>query len=120
MTESRHILLALLLLSGCATGGASSPGGSTAYGGFGAFTLAPGETRTIRTGATYREIRVCNDVGSGGTVQAIVSNGAAMQLAPGICARDNGDSLTLTNVSTATATGVFHSYGGKPIGKNGR
>jgi hypothetical protein len=118
MRESSYALLALFLLSGCTSAGTAD--GSIASAGFGSFTLAPGETRSIRTGALYREIRICNDVSSAGTVEATVSNGPAMQLAPGICARDNGDSFTLRNTSSGTASGAFHSYGSKPIGKNGR
>jgi energy-converting hydrogenase Eha subunit B len=120
MIGPRQFVLGLFLLSGCTSGDASAPGGSIASAGFGSFTLAPGETRTISTGAIYREFRICNDTGSGGTVEAIGSSGAAMQLAPGICALDYGDSFTLRNVSSATATGAFRSYRGKPIGKNGR
>jgi hypothetical protein len=120
MIEHKHLLLTLFLLSGCASAGSTSEGGSIASAGFGSFTLAPGESRSFRTGAIYREIRVCNDVGSSGTVEATVSSGTPMQLAPGICARENGDNLTLHNISTGTVTGAFHSYGGKPIGKNGR
>ena len=120
MIGHKRFLLPLLLLSGCASPGSSSEEGSTASAGFGSFTLAPGESRSFRTGAIYREIRVCNDVGSSGTVEATVSSGTPMQLGPGICARENGDNLTLRNISTGTVTGAFHSYGGKPIGKNGR
>ena len=107
MNERHYLLILSILLSACAStfGDASSPGGSIASVGNGSFTLAPGETRSIHIGGFYREFRVCNDTGSTGTVEATVSNQPPIQLAPGVCWREYGDSLTVRNVSSSTMTG---------------
>jgi hypothetical protein len=105
MIDLRYFLLTSILLSACASGDTSSPEGSIASVGNGSFTLAPGETRSIQIGGFYREFRVCNDTDSSGTLEATVSNQPPIQLAPGVCWREYGDSLTLRDVSSGAATG---------------
>jgi hypothetical protein len=107
MIERRYFLLSSILLSACAStfGDSSSPAGSIASVGNGSFALAPGEMRSIQIGGFYREFRVCNDTGSSGTLEAIVSNQPPIQLAPGVCWREYGDSLTVRNVSSIAVTG---------------
>ena len=100
MVERTQLLLAVILLGGCAAASFSTPAGSIVSSEFGSFTLAPGETRSIDMGSLYHEIRICNDSSSGGTLAATVS-GTPMQLVPGVCGTDNGSSLTLRNLSSA-------------------
>ena len=110
MVERTHLLLAMILLGGCAAS-SSTPAGSIASSGFGSFTLAPGETRSIDMGSLYHEMRICNDSSSGGTLAATVS-GTPMQLVPGACGVDNGSSLTLRNPSSVKVVGLYTSSSG--------
>ena len=66
------------------------------------FTLAPGTARTVRASAIYRDIRLCNNAGSGGDLIAIVSGQDPLRLAPGECEWVKGDVLLLQNASTGT------------------
>jgi hypothetical protein len=74
---------------------------------FGSFTLKPGETREFRTGNTYRTIRLCNDVGSAGVLDAVIGDHDMIHLAPGLCAEDSGDRLQLRNAAGGAVSGVF-------------
>jgi hypothetical protein len=123
----RHFLLLPLLaatLYGCASGsqgGSSSGSGSNV--GAGSFTLAPGESRTLRVSNTYRTIRICNDVGSSGILEGAVGDYPAVSMAPGVCNANMGDAsdrITVHNLSTGTVSGLYQSSGGKPLGRGGR
>ena len=81
------------------------------------FMLAPGESRSFNIGF-YREIRVCNDVGSAGTIDMTVSGQPPTQLAPGVCWRNSGDSLVVHNDSTGGVTGVYMANRTRP-GRSG-
>jgi len=83
----------------------------------GSFTLKPGETRSLTIGF-YREIRVCNNVGSGGTLDMTVGGRPSTSLAPGVCWREFGDSLVLANASNGAVDGIYTAYRGKP-GRSG-
>ena len=74
---------------------------------FGSFTLKPGESQTIRTGSTYRQLKVCNDTQSAGQLDAIIGASDVIHLAPGICAEWSGDTIQLRNVSNGTVTGIY-------------
>jgi hypothetical protein len=111
MVERTDLLLAVILLGGCAAASSSTPAGSIASSGFGSFTLAPGETRSINMGSLYRELRICNDSSSGGTLVATVS-GTPIQLVPGVCGVHNGSSLTLRNLSSVKVVGLYTSSSG--------
>ena len=111
MIERLYFLLAFILLSACASGfgDSSSPAGSIASVGNGSFALAPGQTRSIHIGGLYRELRVCNNTDSSGTLEAAVSSRPPFQLAPGVCWREYGDSVTVRNVSSSAVTGRISS-----------
>ncbi len=76
-------------------------------GEFGSFSLQPGETRAIRTGSTYRTIRLCNDSESAGTLDAIIGDHDMIHLAPGLCAEESGDMIQLRNAANGTVSGVY-------------
>jgi len=74
---------------------------------FGSFTLQPGESQTIRTGSTYRQLKVCNDTESAGQLDAIIGTSDVIHLGPGICGEWNGDTIKLHNVSTGVVKGIY-------------
>lgn len=74
--------------------------GGPAFAGSGSPALAPGETRVIHTGLVYRDIKLCNQSESRGDVLAVIGGNEAIRLAPGMCAWQPGDSMTLSNEST--------------------
>ena len=78
-----------------------------------------GESRTLRVSSTYQTILICNDVGSAGTIEGAIGDYPAVSLAPGICNANTGqygDRITVRNISSRTATGLFQSAGTKPLG----
>jgi hypothetical protein len=81
---------------------------------FGSFTLAPGESRTIHIGASYRNIRVCNDLGSAGSFEVAIGDHDPVVLQPGLCRRDSGDGIALRSLSAESATGLYQSYRSLP------
>jgi hypothetical protein len=74
---------------------------------FGSFTLQPGEARSIRIGSTYRTIRLCNDSESAGTLQAVIGASGTLQLAPGLCTEQSGDSIQVLNAANGPVSGVY-------------
>jgi hypothetical protein len=74
---------------------------------FGSFSLQPGETRDIRIGSTYRTIRLCNDSESAGVLQAVIGDHDPIQLAPGLCAEDSGDTIQVRNAANGTVSGIY-------------
>jgi hypothetical protein len=83
----------------------------------GAFVLAPHETRAIHLGASYADIRLCNDVGSAGTLEAVIGVNEAIRLGPGICARQPGDGFQLRNASAGAVSGIYRSSLNCQMGK---
>ena len=83
-------LIVLAMTTGAAVAGSGSP------------TLAPGETRIIHTGLVYRDIKLCNESQSQGNLLAIIGGNEAVWLAPGMCARQPGDTITLSNESAGS------------------
>lgn len=83
-------LIVLAVTTGAAVAGSGSP------------TLAPGETRIIHTGQVYRDIKLCNESQSQGSLLAIIGGNEAVLLAPGMCARQPGDTMTLSNESAGS------------------
>jgi len=130
MKHSLFLLLPLLAATLYGCGGGSAGGGGSLQGGnsgtitgSGTFVLAAGETRTIRVSTTYRAIRICNDVGSAGTIEGAVGDNPAALMAPGVCNANMGyygDRITVQNLSSGSATGLFQSAGTRPMGKSGR
>jgi hypothetical protein len=113
MTHRSAVLV--LVLAAVATGLAAANAEAQDAG---SFTLAPGEARHINIGF-YREIRVCNDVGSAGSFEMRVSDQSPTQLGPGVCWRDSGDNLALHNNSAGPASGIYSALRGKP-GRGGK
>jgi hypothetical protein len=103
MKRSPRLLLFVL----AATVAGLAAGHPARAGEFGSFTLQPGETRNITIGATYRLIRLCNDVGSAGMLDAVIGAGAPIRLAPGLCAEDSGDRIQLRNAANGKVSGVY-------------
>jgi hypothetical protein len=98
-------------LSGCAAGPPGDSGSGTIIGA-GTFTLAPGQTRTIRVAYTYRVIRICNDVSSPGSLEGAVGDYPPVTMPPGVCNANTGDysdRITVHNPSDATVTGLYQS-----------
>ncbi len=88
---------------------------------FGAFTLAPGESRTVYIGPPFGNVRLCNDVGSAGALEAVIGDHEPVTLAPGICNdRYNGDRIALRNLSSGAVTGIYHSSINRQLGRGGR
>jgi hypothetical protein len=110
---NRRLALALAVVAG----GALSSSGEASAQQATSFTLAPGETRSFNIGF-YREIRVCNNVGSAGTVDMTVGGQPSTTLAPGVCWRNSGDSLVLHNGSAGSVTGVYNANQTRP-GRSG-
>lgn len=76
---------------------------------FGRIEVGPGEYRQVSIGPAYRMIRVCNDFGSPGTVEASISDGWVRTLQPGACLEDAGSSIAVRNRSAQPATVTFRS-----------
>jgi len=70
---------------------------------FGSVTLSPGQSRQISIGPAYRNIRVCNDLTSRGSVIATIRAGWSRTLSPGECMEDSGNSFYLQNRSGSSA-----------------
>jgi hypothetical protein len=105
----RLIIIAATTLAACQGAGSDSASPS------GSFTLAPGETRTLQIGSTYRPVRVCNDVASSGRVKAWIGQHLPHDMPPGVCAEDTGDQIVLRNESGGAANGIYRTlpYGPK-------
>ena len=89
--------------------------------GSGAFSLAPGESRSVIIGAPYGYIRLCNDVGSVGILEAVIGDHDPITLAPGICYdRDNGGRIALHNLSSGRVTGIYQPEAACPLCRGGR
>jgi len=90
------------------------PTASGAAGESGVFSLAPGESREFHIGSTYRNIRVCNDLASAGTLTAWFGHHLPHVLGPGLCADDSGDGIALRNGAAGRVNGTFRSLFGGP------
>jgi len=63
----------------------------------GAFSLARNESRTFHTGSVYRNVHICNNVLSQGDLTVNIVGRDPIRLAPGMCATQNGNQVTLSN-----------------------
>jgi hypothetical protein len=101
-------LIAVVLLAGCAGGAPTDSAYASIFGGF---TLAPHETRNIQIRSSNRGngIRLCNNSGSAGPLDATIGNRNPIVLQPGECTRDYGDRIALSNASAGTVSGNFRS-----------
>jgi hypothetical protein len=76
----------------------------------GNFSLKSRETQLIVVGTTARELRICNDVASGGPIGITLGSSGPLVLRPGNCADDMADRILATNQSSATAMGTWRTY----------
>ena len=76
----------------------------------GSFFLKPKEARLIVVGTTARELRICNDVASGGAIGFTLGSRGPLVLQPGNCADDIADRILATNQGSATAIGTWRTY----------
>ena len=79
---------------------------------YGSFRVGPAERKEIVIGPTARELRVCNDFESGGTLVIVLGGHEPHVLPPGLCADDIGDTITASNQGGGQAVGTWRlSYG---------
>jgi hypothetical protein len=78
---------------------------------WGSFSLKPGETRRISL-LIGREVKVCNDFFSGGTMTVAIGAHDPHRLMPGVCTDDVGGDIVATNHGSGPAFGTWApSYG---------
>jgi hypothetical protein len=78
---------------------------------WGTFSLKPSETRRISL-LIGREVRVCNNFESGGTITITLGAHDPHRLMPGVCTDDVGSDIVATNVGSGPAYGTWApSYG---------
>jgi hypothetical protein len=83
---------------------------SSAFGqAFGTVTLAPGQARQISIGPAYHNIRICNDMTSGGSVIATMREGSPRILLPGECLLGRENLFYLENRSGSPALIQYQS-----------
>ncbi len=70
---------------------------------FGTITLRPSESRRVSIGPTFRDLRVCNDLTSTGSVMIKVGSGFERTLRVGQCAQDRGNFIYFQNLASGTA-----------------
>jgi hypothetical protein len=75
----------------------------------GNFSLKPGETKEIWIGATARELRICNDIASGGPIGITLGGHSSLVLGPGQCAYEMGDRILATNQGDNPAMGTWRA-----------
>ncbi len=83
--------------------GAESHAGSDS----GTPALAPGETFSVRINGVYRDIRVCNDVSSAGSLTVIIGNHEPVVQTPGTCHFSHGDRISLRNDSSGALRATY-------------
>ena len=66
---------------------------------FGTVTLKQSETRQISIGPTFRDMRVCNDLKSTGSVVIRVGSSFERTLRVGQCAQDRGNMIYFRNLA---------------------
>jgi hypothetical protein len=76
----------------------------------GSFFLRSKDAQLIVIGTTARELRICNDVASGGPIGIALGSRGPLVLQPGNCADDMGDRILATNQGSATAMGTWRTY----------
>src|SRR5215472_12393530 len=76
----------------------------------GSFFLKSKEARLIVVGTTARELRICNDVASGGAIGFTLGSPGLLVLQPGNCADDMADRILATIRGGATAMGTWRTY----------
>jgi hypothetical protein len=74
---------------------------------YGRFSLKPRETQQLGATAPPRELRVCNDYGSGGTLSVAVGAHEPLAVQPGLCIYDLNGVIIATNEGSGVATGSW-------------
>ena len=76
----------------------------------GTFSLKSKEAQLIVVGTTARELRICNDVASGGPIGITLGSRGPLVLQPGNCADDTADRILAINQGSVTAMGTWRTY----------
>ena len=76
----------------------------------GNFSLKSKEAQLIVVGTTARELRICNDVASGGAIGFTLGSRGPLVLQPGNCADDLAERILATNQGSAEAMGTWRTY----------
>jgi hypothetical protein len=75
----------------------------------GNFSLKPKEAKEIWIGATARELRICNDIASGGPIGITLGGHSPLVLGPGQCTYEMGDRILATNQGDNPAMGTWRA-----------
>ena len=74
---------------------------------FGMVSLRAGERHDIDIGSTGRNLRVCNDYFSAGSILVTIGDHQAHDLSPGICTEENGARMIVESHASGPATVNF-------------
>ena len=85
---------------------ASSPAMASSVG---SLALGAGQRQEIYVGTTAKNMRVCNDFSSQGSVLATIAGNPGHDLSPGQCAEDIGDRVAFENHSSGGATIMYRA-----------
>ena len=77
--------------------------------GSGNFSLKPREAKEIWIGATALELRICNDIASGGAIGITLGGHSPLVLGPGQCTYETGDRILATNQGDSPAVGTWRA-----------
>ena len=101
---------AVFLAAALGSVAACAQGSNSHYGqGFGTVSLAAGQSQQVWMGPSYRQVKVCSDFSSTGTVTAVIADQPATTLPPGRCTDDYGNRVQFTNTGGGTATLTYRS-----------
>jgi hypothetical protein len=75
----------------------------------GNFSLKPKEAKEIWIGATARELRICNDIASGGPIGITLGGHSPLELGPGQCTYEMSDRILATNQGDNPAMGTWRA-----------
>ena len=75
----------------------------------GNFSLKPGEAKEIWIGGTARELRICNEIASGGPIEITLGGHTPFELGPGQCTYEMGDRILAANQGDSPAMGTWRA-----------
>jgi hypothetical protein len=75
----------------------------------GSFSLKPREAKEVWIGAAARELRICNDVASGGPIGITLDGHGPLVLRPGQCTYEMGDRILAANQGDNPAMGTWRA-----------
>jgi hypothetical protein len=108
-TLKRGYFLPIALLT--ASVGSILTSASVSAAQFGGFSLKPMEAQQVQIGSRYLNMRVCNDLGSAGSLSVGVGNHDPHILAPGECMENAGDNIRLQNQAAGMVAGTYQPFG---------